>query len=179
MRLVLALAVCTPLLHPSPAITPAFPPCLCLLPQDEVLLEFHVDDTAADDKEDTLVEMAFHVPAGNEQWGVQEAGEDGEAAAPMPAAKVRQSSTDGCTIKPTTSIYLQRAPFCLRTVGSCPHISNCTEMAWSSMCVCQETSTAAQCGYEQLLDQCGCWTDGSAMHSASFAHGPGLLCYSP
>jgi hypothetical protein len=25
------------------------------------MLEFHVDDTAADDKEDTLVEMAFHV----------------------------------------------------------------------------------------------------------------------
>lgn len=29
--------------------------------RDEVVLEFHVDDTAADDKEDTLVEMAFHV----------------------------------------------------------------------------------------------------------------------
>lgn len=31
--------------------------------RDEVMLEFHVDDTAADDKEDTLVEMAFHVSA--------------------------------------------------------------------------------------------------------------------
>jgi len=40
------------------------------------------------------VEMAFHVPAGNEQWAIQEAGEDGEAAAPMPAAKVRHSSAE-------------------------------------------------------------------------------------
>lgn len=59
--------------------------------QDEVLLEFHVDDTAADDREDTLVEMAFHVPAGNERWGAeaQAAGADGEdAVATVPAAKV-------------------------------------------------------------------------------------------
>ena len=59
--------------------------------QDEVLLEFHVDDTAADDKEDTLVEMAFHVPAGNEQWGAaaQTAGAEGEEPVDtVPAAKV-------------------------------------------------------------------------------------------
>lgn len=55
-----------------------------------MLLEFHVDDTA-DDKEDTLVEMAFHVPAGNEHWGTdaQQQGADGEdAVAAVPAAKV-------------------------------------------------------------------------------------------
>jgi hypothetical protein len=59
--------------------------------QDEVLLEFHVDDTA-NDREDTLVEMAFHVPAGNERWGAdaQQQGADGEdAVAAVPAAKVR------------------------------------------------------------------------------------------
>ena len=59
--------------------------------QDEVLLEFHVDDTAADDREDTLVEMAFHVPAGNARWaeaGQQAEGEGEEPAAPVPAAKV-------------------------------------------------------------------------------------------
>jgi hypothetical protein len=61
-----------------------------MMSQDEVLLEFHVDDTA-DDKEDTLVEMAFHVPAGNEQWGTdaQQQGAEGEdAVVAVPAAKV-------------------------------------------------------------------------------------------
>lgn len=62
-------------------------------PQDEVLLEFHVDDTA-DDREDTLVEMAFHVPPSNTSWGAdgqqQQAGAEGEdAGAAVPAAKVR------------------------------------------------------------------------------------------
>eukprot|EP00882_Tetradesmus_deserticola_P011967 GHRQ01012666.1.p1 GENE.GHRQ01012666.1~~GHRQ01012666.1.p1 ORF type:complete len:645 (+),score=367.82 GHRQ01012666.1:668-2602(+) len=52
--------------------------------KDEVLLEFHVDDTTRDDKEDTLVEMAFHVPAINEAWG-GDADADGK---PIPAAKV-------------------------------------------------------------------------------------------
>lgn len=28
------------------------------------MLEFHVDDTAADEREDALVEVAFHVPSG-------------------------------------------------------------------------------------------------------------------
>lgn len=57
--------------------------------QDEVLLEFHVDDTA-DDREDTLVEMAFHVPPGNTHWGADAQQADGEdQAAAVPAAKVR------------------------------------------------------------------------------------------
>lgn len=60
--------------------------------KDEVLLEFHVDDTA-DDREDTLVEMAFHVPPSNATWGAdgqqqQAAGAEGEeAGAAVPAAK--------------------------------------------------------------------------------------------
>jgi hypothetical protein len=59
--------------------------------QDEVLLEFHVDDTAADDKEDTLIEMAFHVPPGNTAWGSDAPEAEGEeAAAAVPAAKVRR-----------------------------------------------------------------------------------------
>lgn len=29
------------------------------------MMEFHVDDTAADEREDALAEMAFHVPAGH------------------------------------------------------------------------------------------------------------------
>jgi hypothetical protein len=53
--------------------------------QDEVLLEFHVDDTTRDDREDTLVEMAFHVPGSNEAWG----GNLDDKEAPIPAAKVR------------------------------------------------------------------------------------------
>lgn len=53
-----------------------------------MLLEFHVDDTA-DDKEDTLVEMAFHVPGSNEHWGSdQQQGADGEDTAAVPPAKV-------------------------------------------------------------------------------------------
>jgi hypothetical protein len=50
-----------------------------------VLLEFHVDDTTRDDKEDTLVEMAFHVPGSNEAWG----GSVGPDGSVIPAAKVR------------------------------------------------------------------------------------------
>lgn len=60
-----------------------------------MLLEFHVDDTAGDDREDTLVEMAFHVPAANTRWGAagQEGGgaagaEGEEEAGQVPAAKV-------------------------------------------------------------------------------------------
>lgn len=62
---------------------------LCCL-QDEVLLEFHVDDTTGDDREDTLIEMAFHVPPGNEAWGAA-AQENGDG--PVTAAKV---SKEGC-----------------------------------------------------------------------------------
>ncbi|WIA31627.1 hypothetical protein OEZ86_002510 [Tetradesmus obliquus] len=51
--------------------------------KDEVLLEFHVDDTTRDDREDTLVEMAFHVPAVNEAWG----GTTDDNGVPIPAAK--------------------------------------------------------------------------------------------
>eukprot|EP00879_Flechtneria_rotunda_P026994 GHRR01028848.1.p1 GENE.GHRR01028848.1~~GHRR01028848.1.p1 ORF type:complete len:661 (+),score=230.98 GHRR01028848.1:215-2197(+) len=52
--------------------------------KDEVLLEFHVDDTTGDDREDTLIEMAFHVPASNEAWAAAahaaaEAGENGNS----------------------------------------------------------------------------------------------------
>jgi hypothetical protein len=36
--------------------------------KDDLMLEFHVDDTAADEREDALTEMAFHVPSGNENW---------------------------------------------------------------------------------------------------------------
>lgn len=40
--------------------------------KDDVMLEFHVDDTAADDKEDTLTEMAFHVPPTNPDFPADE-----------------------------------------------------------------------------------------------------------
>ncbi|KAI8462425.1 MAG: structure-specific recognition protein-domain-containing protein [Monoraphidium minutum] len=61
--------------------------------KDEVMLEFHVDDTAADDKEDTLVEMAFHVPPGCKDWAPPppepQEGEEGAPPPPAePAAKV-------------------------------------------------------------------------------------------
>lgn len=36
--------------------------------KDEVILEFPVDDTATGDREDALVEMAFHVPKGNQEY---------------------------------------------------------------------------------------------------------------
>jgi hypothetical protein len=52
--------------------------------QDEVLLEFHVDDTTNNDREDKLVEMVFHVPNGHEMWGGT-VDDDGKA---IPAAKV-------------------------------------------------------------------------------------------
>eukprot|EP00983_Pelagomonas_calceolata_P033311 1043324-Pelagomonas_calceolata.AAC.3 len=34
--------------------------------KDDVMMEFNVDDTAADEREDMLAEMAFHVPQGHE-----------------------------------------------------------------------------------------------------------------
>lgn len=40
--------------------------------KDELMLEFHVDDTAVADKEDTLVEMAFHVPGTNADFEIPE-----------------------------------------------------------------------------------------------------------
>jgi len=43
--------------------------------KDEVVLEFHVDDTG--DREDTLVEMALHVPPNNQDWK-----EEGEEVTP-------------------------------------------------------------------------------------------------
>ncbi|GBF95966.1 FACT complex subunit [Raphidocelis subcapitata] len=58
--------------------------------KDEVMLEFHVDDTAADDKEDTLVEMAFHVPPGCKDWALPAPPppeEGAEAPPPEPASK--------------------------------------------------------------------------------------------
>ncbi|KAF8070915.1 TPS5 [Scenedesmus sp. PABB004] len=55
--------------------------------KDEVLLEFHVDDTTGDDKEDTLIEMAFHVPPSNEAWAAAAADAAGEGEAPATAAK--------------------------------------------------------------------------------------------
>jgi hypothetical protein len=58
--------------------------CIACL-QDEVLLEFHVDDTTNNDREDKLVEMVFHVPNGHETWGGT-VDDDGKA---IPAAKVR------------------------------------------------------------------------------------------
>lgn len=60
---------------------------MVLLLQDEVLLEFHVDDTV-DDREDTLIEMAFHVPAGNTDWAPDGDGDGEEGAARASAAKV-------------------------------------------------------------------------------------------
>ncbi len=67
--------------------------CLLLLLlscQDEVLLEFQVDDTVTNDREDTLLEVAFHVPPSNPDWGKRGGGEGGEDdAPPVPAAKVR------------------------------------------------------------------------------------------
>lgn len=55
--------------------------------QDEVLLEFHVDDTV-DDREDTLIEIAFHVPAGNPDWAPAVDEAEGEDAPKVSAAKV-------------------------------------------------------------------------------------------
>jgi hypothetical protein len=54
--------------------------------QDEVVLEFHVDDTG--DREDTLVEMALHVPPNNPDW--KEEGE--ENATGGNAAKVWEAN---------------------------------------------------------------------------------------
>lgn len=45
--------------------------------KDELILEFHVDDTAADPREDTLLGMSFQVPAGNQEYA--EDGEDNTA----------------------------------------------------------------------------------------------------
>jgi len=36
--------------------------------KDEVVLEFHVDDTATGDREDVLIEAVFVVPPGNKAW---------------------------------------------------------------------------------------------------------------
>ena len=55
-----------------------------------MVLEFHVDDTG--DREDTLVEMALHVPPNNQDWK-----EEGEEVAPGGnAAKVRKTCLSGC-----------------------------------------------------------------------------------
>mmetsp|Transcript_4974 Transcript_4974/g.10722 ORF Transcript_4974/g.10722 Transcript_4974/m.10722 type:complete len:694 (-) Transcript_4974:634-2715(-) len=48
--------------------------------KDDIMMEFHADDTAGDDKEDCLTEMAFHIPPGHPDF----AGLSGED----PAAKV-------------------------------------------------------------------------------------------
>ena len=60
------------------------------------MLEFHADDTAADDKEDALVEAAFHVPPTCADWApppapapaADGADADADAPAPDPASKV-------------------------------------------------------------------------------------------
>ncbi|KAL6756819.1 hypothetical protein V8C86DRAFT_1789455 [Haematococcus lacustris] len=36
--------------------------------KDDLMLEFHVDDAAPEERSDCLAEMAFHVPAGHPQW---------------------------------------------------------------------------------------------------------------
>lgn len=36
--------------------------------KDDVMMELHVDDTAADDRQDVLTEIAFHVPASNQDF---------------------------------------------------------------------------------------------------------------
>ena len=38
--------------------------------KDDVMMELHADDTAADDRQDVLTEMSFHVPASNEDFVV-------------------------------------------------------------------------------------------------------------
>lgn len=50
------------------------------LPQDEVVLEFHVDDTTGD-KEDVLVDLSFHVPPSNKDWAPGEGAAGDENAA--------------------------------------------------------------------------------------------------
>lgn len=45
--------------------------------KDDIMMEFHQDDTAGDDKHDVLCEIAFHVPASNEAFRSED----------MPAAK--------------------------------------------------------------------------------------------
>lgn len=62
--------------------------------QDEVLLQFHVDDTTGNDKEDTLLEMAFHVPPGHDLWRsaareMQETPGDKKTTAAMASAGVQ------------------------------------------------------------------------------------------
>ncbi|PSC71373.1 FACT complex subunit SSRP1 [Micractinium conductrix] len=49
--------------------------------REEVMLEFPVDDSAAGDREDTLVEMSFYVPKENEDFAAQQAAKAAAAAA--------------------------------------------------------------------------------------------------
>jgi len=59
------------------------------------MLEFHVDDTTASDKEDTLIEMAFHVPPANEAWSAAAAEAAQGDGIPPAAAKVRLQQLAG------------------------------------------------------------------------------------
>lgn len=36
--------------------------------KDDVMIEFHVDDTTGDQREDVLTEAAFYVPPGNQDF---------------------------------------------------------------------------------------------------------------
>lgn len=56
--------------------------CAAQQQKDDVMLEFHVDDTASEVPEDVLAEMAFHLPANNTDFPATE--EDA-------SAKVRKS----------------------------------------------------------------------------------------
>lgn len=58
------------------------------------MLEFHVDDTTASDKEDTLIEMAFHVPPGNEAWSAAAAAAAQGEGVPPAAAKVGKEGSN-------------------------------------------------------------------------------------
>ena len=49
---------------------------LSLATKHEVVMEFHMDDTAAQASKDTLVEMSFYVPPTSAEWGVEPDPED-------------------------------------------------------------------------------------------------------
>lgn len=61
--------------------------------RDEVLVQFPIDDTGASDREDSLVEVAFHIPKGCPDFAppappTMAEGADGEAPPLLPSSKV-------------------------------------------------------------------------------------------
>uniref|UniRef100_A0A7S0WQ82 FACT complex subunit SSRP1 n=1 Tax=Chlamydomonas leiostraca TaxID=1034604 RepID=A0A7S0WQ82_9CHLO len=71
--------------------------------KDDIMLEFHVDDTAADEREDALAEMAFHVPAGHPHYSGGEAGEEPAAKVLLDAVLVHTDTGAASTDDPTAT----------------------------------------------------------------------------